>query len=208
MQPATASSHEFDVANLDPDECNLLVAGLTRDVDDATLKRMFEPFGNVKSAIVMLKANTAVSRGFGFVLFESEEEGSKAQEVMDGAPCGPNTLNIRRSRHDGRVVETNAVFVRNVPLTASASDVHMKFSCAGDVLGVTLSNANNGRTIDPKRYKFPHAQSATVEFGSIEQARRAIDVCHNVQFYDGPPLIIDGDEFPRMLVKFAEGALD
>lgn len=71
----------------------LNVKNLPEDVDDAKLKEMFEPFGTVTAAQVKLQDNKK-SRGFGFVVLSSEEEGQKAIEEMNAKETGGKTISV------------------------------------------------------------------------------------------------------------------
>merc|ERR1711964_523545 len=51
------------------------------------LRELFQPFGTVTDAQVKLK-DDGKSRGFGFVIFSTEEEGRKAMAEMDGKEVG------------------------------------------------------------------------------------------------------------------------
>lgn len=46
-----------------PDDCKLYVGNLPISFTDSTLKTMFEPFGNVLHAVVLMDQVTGVSRG-------------------------------------------------------------------------------------------------------------------------------------------------
>ena len=50
-----------------PDECKLYVGNMPGAFDERMLRTMFEPFGVVAHASVMLDSLTGMSRGFGFV---------------------------------------------------------------------------------------------------------------------------------------------
>ena len=50
---------------------NLYVKNFGDDVTDEGLSQMFEPYGNILSAVVMKDRNTDKSLGFGFVSFDN-----------------------------------------------------------------------------------------------------------------------------------------
>lgn len=58
---------------------NLFVANLDFNMDDNELRSVFEPYGDVQSAKVILHRDTGRSRGFGFV----EMEDDSAREAID-----------------------------------------------------------------------------------------------------------------------------
>mmetsp|Transcript_51040 Transcript_51040/g.118923 ORF Transcript_51040/g.118923 Transcript_51040/m.118923 type:complete len:617 (+) Transcript_51040:75-1925(+) len=60
---------------------NLYVKNLNPDVDDDSLKQLFEPFGKVTSASAM-KDDMGNCKGFGFVSFAAPEDGIKAVTEM------------------------------------------------------------------------------------------------------------------------------
>jgi RNA recognition motif-containing protein len=199
---------EHAATALDPADAetplNLLVAGLTRDVDDDTLRHMFEPFGEIRSTIVMLKANTATSRGFGFVLFARQDEAVRAMEALNNTKIGPNTLNIRPSTHDGHVEERDAIFVRNIPKEVGVQPIQAAIeSVAAPVVSIHLMPGSTSSV-----------SNATIIMGSVEAARRAVTTLHGMAFLtlyeklpNAPPLYAPPygrPPIPAMLVKFAE----
>jgi hypothetical protein len=146
----------------------------------------------------MRHVGNGVSRGFGFVLFARESEGEVAIKAMHGSRCGPNTLNVHRSVHDGTIVESNAVFVRNLPLDVTADRIAAFFSSVGVATSVTVAadtSKDAGDAPNGKRYKV-----GTVVFNDVETAREAVRKCHNRPFPVGNPL----EEYPLVIVKFAE----
>jgi hypothetical protein len=86
----------------------LNVKNLQDDVDDANLKEMFESFGTVSGAQVKRQDN-GKSRGFGFVVFSSEEEAQKAIADMHDKEIGGKKLNVapaeRRELPEGKGAE-------------------------------------------------------------------------------------------------------
>jgi len=189
--------------------CNLRVASLPPTVDDAQLRELFEPFGKIESAIVLLCSGTAISRGFGFVLFEDAVAGEAAIAAMNGRVVQGHTLNVHRSLHDGRVVETNAVFARNLPFGITEYDVRAVFERTGKVTQVLL--ATDERPCAPAAAgpgKLPGRAGhmmrftvATIEYEDVKHARDAIATFHGKPWPSGGK----AHESTLIMVKFAEG---
>lgn len=59
----------------------LYVGNLSYDTTDSNLQQMFEAFGTVVSAQVIMDRDSGRSKGFGFVEMESNQE---AQAAIDG----------------------------------------------------------------------------------------------------------------------------
>ena len=63
---------------------NIFVGNLSFSSTDASLSALFEPFGTVTSAKVILDPQTKRSRGFGFVEMPDEAEAKAAIAGADG----------------------------------------------------------------------------------------------------------------------------
>ncbi len=61
----------------------LFIGSLPWSVNDAELKTLFEPYGNVQSAKVITDKQTRRSKGFGFVEYETEAEASAAINALN-----------------------------------------------------------------------------------------------------------------------------
>lgn len=72
---------------------NLHVKNLPRNMHEDQLEKLFGNFGNIKSVKIMVDEN-GVSRGFGFVCFESKQDAQKALEKMNGYPLKDKRLQI------------------------------------------------------------------------------------------------------------------
>ena len=73
----------------------LFVAGLPFDVDDQELQEMFETYGTVGSAKVILDRETRKSRGFGFVEFANDAEAKEAIKALDGGSLEGRQLTVK-----------------------------------------------------------------------------------------------------------------
>lgn len=81
---------------------NIYVGNLPYNVDDAELQGLFEPFGQIRSAKVIMDRDTGRSRGFGFVEMEDDGEAEQAIEALNGNESGGRrlTVNVARPRGD------------------------------------------------------------------------------------------------------------
>jgi cold-inducible RNA-binding protein len=73
----------------------LFVHGLPPDFNDEELKEMFEAYGTLESAKVILDRETRKSRGFGFVEFKIDAEAEKAIKALDGGSLEGKQLTVK-----------------------------------------------------------------------------------------------------------------
>ena len=76
----------------------LYVGNLPYSVSDSDLQAMFEPFGTVESAQVIVDRDTGRSKGFGFVEMASPQEGQAAIEGMHDKEIGGRKLVVNEAR--------------------------------------------------------------------------------------------------------------
>jgi len=76
----------------------LFVGGLPFSTTDDELQQLFAEFGTVASAKVITDRDTGRSKGFGFVEFENDEEGKKAEAAMNGKDVGGRSITVNEAR--------------------------------------------------------------------------------------------------------------
>ena len=76
----------------------LFVGGLPFSTTDDELQAAFADFGTVASAKVITDRETGRSRGFGFVEFDSDDEGKAAVAGLDGKDLGGRTIHVSEAR--------------------------------------------------------------------------------------------------------------
>lgn len=76
----------------------LFVGGLPFSTSDDELSEAFSSFGTVASAKVITDRDTGRSKGFGFVEFESDDEGKAAEAGMNGKELGGRTVTVNQAR--------------------------------------------------------------------------------------------------------------
>ncbi|KAK7201101.1 RNA recognition motif (RRM, RBD, or RNP domain) [Novymonas esmeraldas] len=176
---------------------NLFVAKLPRNLTDGDLEQIFVEY-HPTSAKVMLDATTGKSKGFGFVLFESEDAGRKAYEKLNKTHVtlhGHNfNLCIFPSKHDGKVAteESNALYVRNIPLKLTELEVEQFLRGFGPLTYCAMREDNFGGSV----------WVVYAEFSTVESAKRALTSLHGNRSYFNTSVAIlakyaDTDEAKR-----------
>ncbi len=76
----------------------LFVGNLSYDTTEEDLQEAFASHGNVVSAKIITDRYTGQSKGFAFVEMESREEGSAAQEALDGTELHGRSIIVNEAR--------------------------------------------------------------------------------------------------------------
>jgi len=75
----------------------LFVAGLAGDFDQTDLKEMFELYGEVKYAQVIIDRTTRKSKGFGFVEMLNNEDAKEAIRLLNGVKMLGKKIVVQKS---------------------------------------------------------------------------------------------------------------
>ena len=75
----------------------IFVAGLPYDLDDAELEEIFEKFGKISSAKVIMDRETGKSKGFAFVEMPVREEAMDAIESLNNISLGKKPLVVKEA---------------------------------------------------------------------------------------------------------------
>src|SRR5687768_4507669 len=76
----------------------LYVGNLTYGVTNSDLEKMFEPYGTVQSAQVIMDRDTGRSKGFGFVEMGSDQEAQAAIAALSGKQMGGRNLTVNEAK--------------------------------------------------------------------------------------------------------------
>ena len=77
---------------------NLYVGNLSYEMSEENLRNEFAEYGEVKSAKIITDRETGRSRGFGFVEMNSDGEGKKAMEALNGKDFEGRELVVNEAR--------------------------------------------------------------------------------------------------------------
>ncbi|KAF5226601.1 putative RNA-binding protein [Trypanosoma cruzi] len=172
---------------------NLFVAKLPRNLNDSDLEQIFAEYRPV-SAKVMLDASTGRSKGFGFVLFRTEEEGKRAYDDLNRKStraCRHNfNLIIYPSQHSGRaaVSPSNALYIRNIPITVPQAQVERFLSTFGTLAFCAMREDHYGNPV----------WVVYAEYDCLGCSKNALQRLHgSSEHFYGPPVMVkyaDTDE--------------
>ena len=76
----------------------LYVGNLSYDTSNDSLQEMFEAFGTVESAQIIMDRETGRSKGFGFVEMGSDQEAQAAINGLNGKEAGGRALTVNEAR--------------------------------------------------------------------------------------------------------------
>jgi RNA recognition motif-containing protein len=148
----------------------IYVGNLSYDEDNASLSRLFQDFGEVKNAEVVLYRKSGKSRGFGFVEM-NEIEGKFAIEALNGKEINGRALKVNFSDPSETVQEvenegSTRIYVGNLKLEVDVYYLSKIFSAYGRITSAMIINEQE--TGNSEGFGF-------VEMASNEAAIRAIE---------------------------------
>lgn len=76
----------------------LYVGNLNYKISDNDLSDIFEEFGEVTSAKVIVDRETGRSKGFGFVEMANDAEAREAIDELDGSEVDGRTIKVNKAR--------------------------------------------------------------------------------------------------------------
>ncbi len=83
---------------------NIYVGNLHYEINEEFLKSVFEEFGAVESAKIIVDKYSGKSKGFGFIEMPNEAEGQKAIDSLNGKEVKGRNLKVNQAREKS---ETN-----------------------------------------------------------------------------------------------------
>ncbi|KAJ9646593.1 hypothetical protein H2199_002642 [Coniosporium tulheliwenetii] len=167
----------------------LYVGNLFFEVSEEQLEREFSRFGPVTKTRIIYD-NRGLSKGFGYVEFESEQDAARAieqmnQQVFEGRRM---TVQYHKRREQTRLdvprqqaAPSKTLFIGNMSFEMSDKDLNNLFRDIRNVLDVRV--AIDRRTGQPRG--FAHA-----DFIDVQSAQKAMEVLKNKEIY-GRKLRVD-----------------
>lgn len=76
----------------------LYVGNLSKQINDAQLSELGEPYGTIVSANVATERSSGESKGFGFIEFGSDAEARKAITGLDGRDVNGRAIKVAEAK--------------------------------------------------------------------------------------------------------------
>jgi len=156
----------------DHQHSNVYVKNLSEDVDEKSLKVLFDRFGTVESCCVIRDVSTNASRGFGFVKFLTVSQAKAAIDAMHGAHVRGRPLEVKFANadststtgpHNSVGTVSDNVYVKGLPPRWGERELREFFTAFGGIVECRLLHASGTTTA-----------GALIRFGSVEQALHAV----------------------------------
>lgn len=133
---------------------NIFVKNLHESIDNKQLYDTFSLFGNILSCKVVTDRETGLSKGYGYVHYETAEAANAAIEKLDGMLIDGQEVQVghfmrRNDRPD--VNSWTNCYVKNIPFEWDDAKLNEEFSKFGEV--VSASVARGTRKHKPKSEK-------------------------------------------------------
>jgi len=168
--PSQRSDQECNTSPGEPvfDQQNLIVNYLPPDMDSTMLHNLFSPYGTIISCKVVVDHASGLSKGYGFVKFQSADEGCRAQTALHQYQIGRKTLKVSFSRQPQSGEKTKHhtnLYLSNLDPHTQQSDLERNFKTCGYVVQCKVLKNVHGVS---KRIGF-------VRFDNADSAKRAIE---------------------------------
>lgn len=152
---------------------NVFVKNLAKSFDNKQLFDLFSSFGLVLSCKVALDAS-GVSKGYGFVQFNSEASLKHAVRTLNGSFFGEQYLHVcpfvSRRQWDASPVFTN-VYVKNLAPTATDADLKMIFGEFGAISSAVVMRDAKGKS---RKFGFVNFENAEAAATAVEKTNGTV----------------------------------
>lgn len=130
---------------------NIFVKNLHESIDNKQLYDTFSLFGNILSCKVAIDPETGMSKGYGYVHFETQEAANAAIDKLDGMLIDGQEVQVGQFMRRNDRPDINAwtnCYVKNIPYEWDDERLNKEFAQFGEI--VSASVARGTRKIKPK----------------------------------------------------------
>jgi len=147
---------------------NIFIKNLDKSINNAILYDTFSPFGRILSCKVEVD-NNGVSKGYGFVAYETQEEADKAMKV-NGMSIADKIVFVgpfmpKKARGVDSAPTFTNIYVKSLPTSVTKEELEKLFAAHGTVTSCAIMQSETGES---KGFGF-------VNFEKAEEAQAAVD---------------------------------
>ena len=151
---------------------NIFVKNLHEGIDNKQLYDTFSLFGNILSCKVVTDKETGLSKGYGYVHYETNEAAKNAIEKLDGMLIDGKEVQVgvfmRRDNRPDAQAFTNC-FIKNIPFDWDEKKLESEFEKFGEIVSVSISMGRRKRL--PKKVAKAPAPAEKKEEEGAEDAK-------------------------------------
>eukprot|EP00261_Vitis_vinifera_P033278 XP_019074521.1 PREDICTED: polyadenylate-binding protein 8 isoform X2 [Vitis vinifera] len=158
---------------------NIFIKNLDKGIDHKALHDTFSAFGNILSCKVATDAS-GMSKGHGFVQFDSEEAAQKAIDKLNGMLLNDKQVFVgpfvRKQERESTINKEkfNNVFVKNISEGMTEEDLTRIFGEFGPITSVVVMRDGDGKS---KCFGF-------VNFENVDDAAMSVEALNGQKFDD------------------------
>ncbi|KAK9696157.1 Protein phosphatase PP2A regulatory subunit B [Basidiobolus ranarum] len=150
---------------------NIFIKNLDASIDNKALHDTFSAFGNILSCKVVTEEG--MSKGYGFVHFETYEAAENAIEHVNGMLLNDKKVfvghHIPRKERNSKVEEMKSqftnVYVKNLDTSISLNELREMFGKFGEITSAVLSTDENG---NPTGFGFVNFEEHEAALAAVE----------------------------------------
>ncbi|CAM9482890.1 unnamed protein product, partial [Ectocarpus sp. 8 AP-2014] len=141
-----------------PEECNLFVGDLARNLTEEKLEKAFEQHGRVMSVSIKRDRATGKNLGYGFVKLSSHQEARAAKEAMQGVELGGRRVRV------GWAQKNTSLYVGGLEGGAITTEMLVREFARFGPLDKELTTIKPGAKFGFVKYRYRlHAEAAKKE---------------------------------------------
>ncbi|KAK4281582.1 hypothetical protein QN277_013055 [Acacia crassicarpa] len=201
--------------NPDAKYTNLYFKNLDPKITEKLLQEKFSSFGKIVS-LVIAKDDSGISKGFGFVNYDNQDDAKRAMEGMNGSQLGSKILYVARAQKKAEreiilhhqfeekrkeqisKYKVSNVYVKNIDDDVSDEELRNLFRACGPITSAVVMRDSKGIS---KGFGF-------VCFSTPEEANKAVSTFHGYMFHRKPLYVAiaqrKGDRQTQLQIQHAQ----
>jgi len=162
---------------------NIFIKNLDKSIDNKELHDTFAQFGTILSAKIMIDGS-GMSKGFGFVQYDSEEAAQKAIDKVNGKLLRDKAVFVgpfvRRMERGDKAGSFTNIYIKNFPEDYDEEQLRALFATCGEITSLAIMKDEAGKSKGFGFINFEDPDAATMaceKFNDHEIGDKALVVC-------------------------------